>query len=40
MDDRGVFRTTIAIETPERPGARRSLPETLVDTGSVIAAAA
>lgn len=30
----GVFRTTIEIENLERRGNRRSLPDTLVDTGS------
>ena len=34
MDHMGLFRTAIEIESLERPGARRSLPETLVDTGS------
>jgi len=34
MSDMGLFRTTIEIENWERRGPRRSLPETLVDTGS------
>ena len=34
MDDMGLFRTTIEIQNWERRGPRRSLPETLVDTGS------
>jgi predicted aspartyl protease len=32
--DVGLFRTTIEVESLERPGARRSLPDTLVGTGS------
>lgn len=34
MTDMGVFRTTIEIENLQRPGPRRALPGTLVDTGS------
>lgn len=34
MDDVGVLRTTIEIESLDRPGPRRSLPDVLVDTGS------
>jgi len=34
VSDMGLFRTTIEIENLERRGPRRSLPETLVDTGS------
>jgi len=34
MDDMGIFRTTIFIENAERPGEKRELPDTLVDTGS------
>lgn len=34
MDDMGLFRTTIAIQNWERRGPRRTLPDTLVDTGS------
>ena len=34
MDDVGVFRTTIEIQNWELRGPRRTLPETLVDTGS------
>ena len=34
MDDVGLFRTTIEVQDLERRGSRRSLPDTLVDTGS------
>ena len=34
VDDMGLLRTTIEIESLERPGTRRALPDTLVDTGS------
>lgn len=34
MDDVGLFRTTIEIENLQLPGPRRTLPDTLVDTGS------
>ena len=34
MDSVGLFRTTIEIRSLERRGAGRSLPDTLVDTGS------
>ena len=34
IDDMGIFRTTIGIENPERPGTIRELPEVMVDTGS------
>lgn len=34
MDDMGLFRTTIEIQNWERRGPRRSLPDTLADTGS------
>ena len=34
MDDMGVFRTTVVIESSEHPGLARELPDTLVDTGS------
>jgi len=34
MSDMGVFRTTIEIQSLDRLGAARSLPDTLVDTGS------
>ena len=34
MDDVGLFRTTVEIQNWERRGPRRSLPDTLVDTGS------
>lgn len=34
MDDMGLIRTTIEVENIEQPGASRSLPNTLVDTGS------
>jgi predicted aspartyl protease len=33
-DTMGMLRTTIAVENPLRPGIRRELPETLVDTGA------
>jgi len=34
VDDMGLFRTTIEIQNLNRLGAARSLPDTLVDTGS------
>ena len=34
MDDMGIFRTTIGIESPDDRGVVRDLPETLVDTES------
>ncbi|HEV8150554.1 MAG TPA: hypothetical protein VGP61_10260 [Gemmatimonadales bacterium] len=34
MDSMGLFRTTIEIESLDRPGTRIALPDTLVDTGS------
>jgi predicted aspartyl protease len=34
MDEVGIFRTTIGIESPHERGVVRELPETLVDTGS------
>jgi predicted aspartyl protease len=34
VDDVGLFRTTIEIQNLDRLGAARSLPDTLVDTGS------
>jgi len=34
MSDIGVFRTTIEIQSLDRRGPGRELPETLVDTGS------
>lgn len=34
VDNMGLFRTTIEIQDLERRGSRRSLPDTLVDTGS------
>ena len=34
MDDVGIFRTTIGIESPAEPGRIAHLPDTLVDTGS------
>ena len=34
MGDVGIFRTTIEIQNCELRGARRALPETMVDTGS------
>jgi predicted aspartyl protease len=34
IDDMGLFRTTIEVESLQQRGPRRSLPNTLVDTGS------
>lgn len=34
MDEMGIFRTTIGIESPDERGRVRELMETLVDTGS------
>lgn len=34
MDDVGILRTTIGVESHQRRGDVRELPETLVDTGS------
>ncbi len=34
MDEVGIFRTTIGIESPDQRGRISELPETLVDTGS------
>jgi predicted aspartyl protease len=34
MKDMGLFRTNIEVQNWERPGPTRSLPDTLVDTGS------
>ena len=34
MDDVGILRTTIGVESHQRRGDVRQLPETLVDTGS------
>lgn len=34
MDDMGIFRTTLEIEHVARPGPKRTLPDTMVDTGS------
>ena len=34
MDDMGIFRTTLGVESPLRRGVIESLPEVLVDTGS------
>ena len=34
MDDMGLFRTTIEVQHLDRRGLSRSLPDTLVDTGS------
>lgn len=39
MADMGTFRTTIAIENALRRGERRTLPNTLVDAGPIVAAA-
>jgi len=33
-DDMGTFRVDVEIENPARPGARRTLPSVLVDTGA------
>ena len=34
MDDMGLLRTTIEVQNLDRRGPARSLPDTLVDTGS------
>jgi predicted aspartyl protease len=34
IDDMGTFRTDVEIENPARPGARRTIPNALVDTGA------
>ena len=34
LNDMGLFRTTIEIESLQQRGPRRALPNTLVDTGS------
>ena len=34
MDDVGIFRISIAVESPLRRGELRYVPDTLVDTGS------
>jgi predicted aspartyl protease len=34
MDDMGIFRTTLGVESPLRRGVIESLPDVLVDTGS------
>ena len=34
MDDVGIFRTTIGIESQTEPGRIAHLPDTLIDTGS------
>src|SRR2546430_17167279 len=34
VDDMGLLRTTIEVENLDRRGPARSLPDTLVDTGS------
>ena len=34
IDDMGIFRTTIAIENPTRPGVTVSVERVMVDTGS------
>ena len=34
MEDVGIFRTVIGVESPTRRGDVRLLPETMVDTGS------
>ncbi len=34
MDEMGIFRTTIGIESPDDRGRITELPDTLVDTGS------
>lgn len=34
MDDVGILRTTIGVESHQRRGDVREIPETLVDTGS------
>jgi clan AA aspartic protease len=34
MSDMGIFRTTVSIENPLRPGELRALTDVMVDTGS------
>ncbi len=34
FDDMGIFRTTVAIENPTRPGTTVELSDVMVDTGS------
>jgi predicted aspartyl protease len=34
MDEVGIFRTTVGIESPDHRGRMRELADTLVDTGS------
>ena len=34
IDDMGIFRTTVTIENPARPGVRSDVPNVMVDTGS------
>ena len=34
MTDMGILRTTIGVESPQRRGVIRELPDTMVDTGS------
>src|SRR4051812_21938058 len=34
MSDMGTFRTTMSVESAERRGSMRSVPNALVDTGS------
>ena len=34
IDDMGIFRTTIAVENPTRPGVRIDVASVMVDTGS------
>jgi clan AA aspartic protease len=34
IDDMGIFRTTVAVENPARPGVTSEVPNVMVDTGS------
>ena len=34
IDDMGIFRTTITVENPARPGITTDVPNVMVDTGS------
>ena len=34
IDDMGIFRTTVTVENPARPGVTSEVPNVMVDTGS------
>ena len=34
IDDMGTFRIDVEIENPAKPGARRTIPNALIDTGA------